>query len=55
MDSDDDVQLPELVAAAKSVTLNLLPTKSQEKYEFAYKRFVDYCHVKIRPPDLKMS
>lgn len=50
MDSDDDVKVfgtpPELEATAKNVILNLLPNKSKEKYEFAYKRFVDYCHEK---------
>lgn len=50
MDSDDDVEMsgtpPELVAAAENVTLNLLPNKSREKYEFAYKRFKAYCFEK---------
>lgn len=50
MDSDDDVQVsgtpPELVEAAKNVTLNLLPNKSKAKYEYAYKRFMDYCQEK---------
>lgn len=33
---------PEIVEAASNVALNLLPPKSREKYEFAYKRFMDF-------------
>lgn len=50
MDSDEDIASfgtpPELVEAANMVTLNLLPKKSREKYEMAYKRFMDFCHKK---------
>lgn len=35
-----------LVAATKNMTLNWLPYKSRKKYEFAYKRFLNYCYVK---------
>ena len=37
----------ELVEAANLVTLNLLPNKSREKYEQAYKRFMDFCRKKL--------
>lgn len=43
IDSDDDVQV---TGAAKNVATILLLNKSREKYEFAYKRFINYCHVK---------
>lgn len=46
MDSESELSLsctpPDIVEAANSATCDLLPQKSKEKYENAYKRFMDY-------------
>lgn len=46
MISDEEYSIsgtpPEIKEAANLATLHLLPQKSKEKYEFAYKRFMDY-------------
>lgn len=55
MDSEDDVQMsrtsPELVAAAKKETLNLL-SNNERCDEFAYKHFKTNCLEKVRPPKI---
>lgn len=46
MISDDEISIPgtppELVEAVNTASLELLPKKSREKYENAYRRFMDY-------------
>ena len=51
MERDEDIigfeTPPEVVEATILVTLNLLPKKSREKSEQAYKRFMDFCRKKL--------
>ncbi len=37
---------PEIAESAKTITLNLLPEKSKNKYEKQYKIFCEWCAVK---------
>lgn len=50
MASDSDLSIsctpPDVLEAANLVTVNLLPQKSSEKYEKAYKRFMDFREAK---------
>jgi hypothetical protein len=45
IDSDSSVDMectpPEVLEAAKNNSLNLLPAKSRDRYEFSYKQFMD--------------
>lgn len=43
-DSDDELLCtpPEIIEQAKIATDNLLPTRSRERYEIIYKRFMDW-------------
>lgn len=42
MDMDVSCTPPEIMEAANSASMNLLPAKSREKYENAYKRLMDF-------------
>lgn len=47
MESDEDFGVPkEILECAQKVSLNLLPKKSREIYEYAYQRFMDWCKEK---------
>lgn len=45
MNSEEDLP-PEVTEEAQKVVLDLLPTKSREIYECAYKRFIKWCEEK---------
>lgn len=47
MESNEDCGVPkEILECAKEVSLNLLPKKSREIYEYMYQRFFDWCKEK---------
>ncbi|KAK9712408.1 hypothetical protein QE152_g24905 [Popillia japonica] len=47
METNKDLGVPEdILECAKVVSLNLLPQKSREIYEYAYQRFIDWCKGK---------
>ena len=46
MSSNEILKVPADIFCAREVYLNLLPPKSREIYEFAYRRFMNWCKEK---------
>lgn len=47
METNEDLGVPEdILECAKVISLNLLPQKSRNIYEYAYQRLIDLCKGK---------